>query len=95
MPAQAKLIFKVTSYAYETFLSFMSALQNHIVWSISKTFNLELNVSLVPNKAPNLHSVICSESITVSIKNKTSQPAFACSKLTIETVEQGVKYVQC
>ena len=23
-----------------------------------------------------------------------SQPAFACSKLTIETVEQGVKYVQ-
>ena len=23
-----------------------------------------------------------------------SQPAIACSKLTIETVEQGVKYVQ-
>ena len=23
-----------------------------------------------------------------------SQPAFTCSKLTIETVEQGVKYVQ-
>ena len=23
-----------------------------------------------------------------------SQPAFACSKLTIKTVEQGVKYVQ-
>ena len=23
-----------------------------------------------------------------------SQPAFACSKLTIETLEQGVKYVQ-
>ena len=22
------------------------------------------------------------------------QPAFACSKLTIETLEQGVKYVQ-
>ena len=24
----------------------------------------------------------------------TSQPAVACSKLTIETLEQGVKYVQ-
>ena len=23
-----------------------------------------------------------------------SQPAFTCSKLTIETIEQGVKYVQ-
>ena len=23
-----------------------------------------------------------------------TQPAFACSKLTIETLEQGVKYVQ-
>ena len=25
---------------------------------------------------------------------QTSQPAFSCSKLTIETLEQGVKYVQ-
>ena len=25
---------------------------------------------------------------------KCPQPAFTCSKLTIETVEQGVKYVQ-
>ena len=25
---------------------------------------------------------------------KKSQPAIACSKLTIETLEQGVKYVQ-
>ena len=24
----------------------------------------------------------------------TSQPAFTCSKLTIETLEKGVKYVQ-
>ena len=27
-------------------------------------------------------------------KAVTSQPAFTCSKLTIETLEQGVKYVQ-
>ena len=25
----------------------------------------------------------------------TSQPAVTCSKLTIETLEQGVKYSQC
>ena len=32
--------------------------------------------------------------ITVDLKSGTSQPAFTCSKLTIETLEQGVKYVQ-
>ena len=26
--------------------------------------------------------------------NPTSQPAFTCSKLTKETIEQGVKHVQ-
>ena len=28
------------------------------------------------------------------IAKKQSQPAFTCSKLIIETLEQGVKYVQ-
>ena len=28
------------------------------------------------------------------MNNVASQPAIACSKLTIETLEQGVKYVQ-
>ena len=28
------------------------------------------------------------------IKNKATQPAITFSKLTIETVEKGVKYVQ-
>ena len=28
------------------------------------------------------------------VKPKQTQPAFACSKLAIETLEQGVKYVQ-
>ena len=27
-------------------------------------------------------------------KNSFTQPAFTCSKITIETLEQGVKYVQ-
>ena len=37
---------------------------------ITRTFNLEINVSLISNKAPNLHSVICSEMNTASITNK-------------------------
>ena len=43
------------------------ALQNHIV----KTFNLELNLSLISNKALNLYSRICPEINATSIKNKT------------------------
>ena len=31
---------------------------------------------------------------TLSSKMQASQPAITCSKLTIETLEQGVKYVQ-
>ena len=31
---------------------------------------------------------------TKANKYKHTQPAIACSKLTIETLEQGVKYVQ-
>ena len=29
-----------------------------------------------------------------NLKNKITKPAITCSKLTIETLEQGVKYVQ-
>ena len=32
--------------------------------------------------------------LVLSRLDKASQPAFTCSKLTIETLEQGVKYVQ-
>ena len=32
--------------------------------------------------------------ISVPLKSDLSQPAFACSKLTIETLEQGVKHLQ-
>ena len=37
-----------------------------------KTFNLRLNLSLVSNKAPKLHSVICFEINTASITNNRS-----------------------
>ena len=33
--------------------------------------------------------------ILQSSTSGASQPAITCSKLTIETLEQGVKYVQC
>ena len=31
----------------------------------------------------------------IEIKKGITQPAIACSKLTMEILEQGVKYVQC
>ena len=38
---------------------------------------------------------LCFSGYTSNRSVKTlSQPAFTCSKLTIETLEQGVKYVQ-
>ena len=42
--------------------------------------------------------VVYKNEITISLGFRWilhfSQPAFTCSKLTIETLEQGVKYVQ-
>ena len=32
--------------------------------------------------------------VIVNLKRNKPQPAFTCSKLTIEALEQGVKYVQ-
>ena len=39
---------------------------------------------------------ISKEIFTASMQDITNvtQPAFTCSKLTVETLEQGVKYVQ-
>ena len=38
--------------------------------------------------------VVVTSKKSLVITNETTQPAIACSKLTIETLEQGVKYVQ-
>ena len=54
--------FKVIQYGCETF--------QHCKIIQLKTFNLELNVSLISNKAPNLYSVICAEMNAASVKNK-------------------------
>ena len=43
--------------------------------------------------APKIRPLFPKQSKIVKILN-LSQPAFTCSKLTIETLEQGVKYVQ-
>ena len=46
---------------------------------------------MVPFNTVNLSKSIAIRNGEISVP---SQPAFTCSKLTIETVEQGVKYVQ-
>ena len=37
---------------------------------------------------------ICCFTLNGNVFSELTQPAIACSKLTIETLEQGVKYVQ-
>ena len=41
-----------------------------------------------------LEMVTAHDNIPTKIQSKISQSVFTCSKLTIETLEQGVKYVQ-
>ena len=60
------MFFKVMQYGYEGFQNVKAALKNHVA-----TSNFELNFTIVSNKTPNLHSVICSEVNTASITNKT------------------------
>ena len=42
----------------------------------------------------NMHWLIFPKLTSLLIKDVSAQPAFTCSKLIIETLEQGVKYVQ-
>ena len=62
---RATLLFKAIQYNNHIFQSVKPALQNHL----AKPINLELNLSLISNKAPNLYSIMCSEMNTVSITN--------------------------
>ena len=41
-----------------------------------------------------IHEVCLKLTIIEINDNRTTQPAFICSQLAIETLEQGVKYVQ-
>ena len=60
--------------------------QNNSVFIVNfkHTSDLFLNVSIAECKQVNVYW----------IASNTCQPAFTCSKLTIETLKQGVKYVQ-
>ena len=61
------------------------------------TFKSQFNTKMVLDKslAQNLFSAICrGMRKNISFLVKFSQPAITCSKLTIETLEQGVKCVQ-
>ena len=42
-----------------------------------------------------LHLCSYKELYNYNVQIIATQPAITCSKLTIETLEQGVKYVQC
>ena len=63
---------------------------------------LATSVSLIFMR--NLHRLFPRNFLTLSkktiyhkcktLRNNLTQPAFVCLKLTIETVEQGVKYIQ-
>ena len=50
---------------------------------LEQTFSIRRNDKLLNERVP----------ATFSTK-QISQPTFTCSKLTIETLEQGVKYIQ-
>ena len=65
--------------------------------AISIVDNLVRNI--VRNLVGNLHGQLWSDSfqvcmIDVSLATHAPQPAFTCSRSTIETQEKGVKYVQ-
>ena len=40
------------------------------------------------------HFDVVISGMVTCVHKRSTQPAFTCSKLTIETLEQGVKYVQ-
>ena len=46
------------------------------------------------DKFSGVYNVSVCQNFCLSSSSLTSQPRFICSKLTIETLEQGVKYVQ-
>ena len=53
-------------YGYEVFQNGKPTLQNH-----TGKFDFDLNLSLISNKALNLHSVMCSETNFISVVNIT------------------------
>ena len=68
---------------------------SHINFNDSHFLHSELKARVLPLLEPRQGNNKGCETNRHTIKKKVSaQPAFTCSKLTIETLEQGVKYVQ-
>ena len=64
-------------------------------WNVFEKNNKTIahNILYVPYNTEEIRDAYKSKH-NLKYKNQVTQPAFTCSKLTIETLEQGVKYVQ-
>ena len=83
---------------FTTFLSLLLKVSNSFVLVLPRN---EVHEFLVERRKPKEKVEICWKLEGKNLCNrkcswafKTSQPAFTCSKLTIETLQQGMKYVQ-
>ena len=66
---------------------------SYITQNIGKTL-FQKNLSTdVPKKIEQI-PFKCVQGSTFKVNEHATQPAFTCSKLTMETLEQGVKYIQ-
>ena len=70
-------------------LSTLDYIENHLFYCLKKAVCC-LSRSRKIHKTDEI-----SEMKKFKFMPKKIQPAITCSKLTIETLEQGVKYVQC
>ena len=65
-------------------------MKNHFRFNVA--FTLPLHLSPIHKDSPS--KITSAKYYHYQETLKTTQPAIPCSKLTIETLEQGVKYVQ-
>ena len=65
-------------------------MKNHFCFNVAFTLPLHLS----PIHKDSLSKITFAKYYHYQETLKTNQPAITCSKLTIETLEQGVKYVQ-
>ena len=59
-----------------------------------KAHNIGIEIKLMPINATSLPLLLSFMLRSFAVRLSGTQPTLTCSKLTIETLEQGVKYVQ-
>ena len=77
-------------------ISILQAYSESLIWNFVSMFEVELNLHdtyINLHKKPVITPIHFTYNIPILMKRQT-QPAFTSSKLTVKTVEQGVKYVQ-